>query len=476
MTLQALGRFESVLQANEPLQVLLAFCRASQIPVYLVGGAIRDWIVKGKLSQDLDIVVPMDQARYVAQTIATQLDAKCICLDAYHEIYRVILLPSQDMLDIAGCEGETIEADLLRRDLTVNAIGYDFQAGEILDPAGGQHDLERRFIRMVSEKNLLDDPLRLLRVFRIAADLEFDNIDPKTLAAVNLHAEKLFRAASERIHYELMKLLSAPGCYAYIRQMADIGLLEHLFPELSASRPIPGNQYHHLGLFDHTLELLNQAEIHYPDLPEEVQQLLLSPFNPFIKRIALVRLACLFHDIGKPATMKTDTTAGKVMFYGHDAVSEELTHGIALRMKWGKELARQVGHLVRWHLYPGDMLKPEVTSKAHRKFFKRIGVLLPEMLLLAIADRYSAKGPAVTSDDLSRQKAGLLSLWDAYKTVVTSDEFVAKLLSGREIMELLGIESGPRVGEILRELSEAQLNGELSTADDAKAWLSRNRL
>ncbi len=469
------AQFARHLNQSAPLMALKALCDEKGIPLYLVGGAVRDLLLQDTLSPDLDVVVPAEAAKDVAESLARQIDGKCICLDAHFQIYRVIVFPSLDMLDIAGCIGDSIEADLQRRDLTVNAIGYDFATGQLLDPINGQVDLANGVIRMLRAGNMVEDPLRLLRVFRIAAELGFENIDAATLEVVRRHGEKVIKVAAERINYEMMKLLSAPRCYYHVRLMAETRLLEHIYPELTPSHQSPANRYHHLGLFDHTLELINQSELHFSSLPQEIQNHLKSDFNPFTKRLALVRLACLFHDIGKPPTMQYDPEQDKYMYYGHDAVSAELVLGIAVRLKWGKDITKDVYELVRWHLYPGDMLKPAVTDKGLRKFFNRVGPILPELLLLAIADRYSACGPAITEADLTDMKAGLIALWDKYKAYKIAVEAKPKLLTGKEIMDLLHIEPGPEVGRIMAEISEAQTNGELSSREAAITWLLQAR-
>ncbi len=463
--------FERRFQEVPQVQAFLEVCRQHQVKPYLVGGAVRDLLYQDILSKDLDVVVPVEAAKSIATALSEVLDAKLICLDEQYQIYRLIIFPQIDMIDIAGCMGETIEQDLRRRDLTINAIAYDFETKAILDPLGGQDDLAHGMIRMVDEKNLLDDPLRLLRVFRIGADLGFTEIEPKTLEAVTRHGEKLIHASSERIHYELMRLFSAPLCYSHLRTMGKCGLLETIFPELSPTRQIPANFYHHLGLFDHTLELLHQLEVHFQDLPQPIQGDLLKPINPFTKRIALVRLACLFHDIGKPATMEYDAEIQKYKFYGHDLVSAEMTWGIAQRLPWGKEVTKTICQLVRWHLYPGDLIKPGITPKGYRKFFRRLGPVLTELIPVAIADRFSAQGPAISKADLEASKAGLIGLWHQYQDFLVAEQQKTNLLTGKDVIMHLKLEPGPQVGDILEAVQEAYLNGELNTKDEALTWI-----
>lgn len=469
--LHPLADLAGTLSQSRRMVALLDVCSGQGVTPFLVGGVVRDWLFHGRLSADIDAVVPPELAKPIAQAVAERLSGKLICLDPQFGIYRVIVFPSLKMIDIAGCIGPDITADLMRRDMTVNALGYNPVTRELLDPAGGLTDLTAGRIRMVSRKNMLDDPLRLIRLFRVGTELGFTDYDAETLALVQENGSRLFRSAVERIHYEWMKLLSAPRCFSHIQLMASVGLLERLFPELSAMHPIPGNDYHHLPLFEHTLELLNQAEIHFPQLPQEIRSALNEPVTPFATRMAVCRLACLFHDLGKPATMSYEPATGRYKFYEHDRVSEILVWGIAQRFPWGKDITRSVMALVRQHLYPGDLLKPSVGDKAFRRFFRRVGTLLPEMILLAIADRYSAQGPKVTRKDLETQKDGLIDLWHRAEAVRAAEPPVVRLLSGRKIMAILGLTPGPQVGKLAKAVDEAYLNGEISTEAEAIDWL-----
>lgn len=450
-----------------PLQQFLALCQAHGVKPYLVGGAVRDLLHSETLSADLDFVVPPEWAKPLSEKLSEQLDAIWITLDDHYQIYRIIL---KDLtIDIAACIGQDIHEDLLRRDFTINAMAYDFETESLLDPTGGQEDLKHGILRIVSEKNMLEDPLRFLRLFRIGAELGFKNLDTD---GVKRHGHCLLKVATERIHYEWMRLLSAPESHYYVEHMQQTGLLEYLFPEISAMHPIPENRYHHLPLLQHTLELLRQLEIHLKDLPEDIQKYLQSPWNPFIKRIAIVRLACLFHDVGKPATMSYDPDTDRYKFYGHDEVSAQLVYGIGIRMKWGKDLTDRVAQLCRWHLYPGNMLEPEMTAKAYRKFFRRVGPILSELIPLALADRFSAIGPDISKAELADKKAGLMGLWAKFKDYQAAETAPSsRLLSGQEIMTELNLKPGPEIGKIMHAVEEAYMNGEISTHEEALDWV-----
>lgn len=450
----------------------LELCRAQDVSPVLVGGAVRDALRGLGISSDLDWVVPCGQSETLSQQLAEALGGKALCLDADFGIYRVIADKGAWTLDLADQVGPSIQTDLGRRDLTINAIGYDPLEQAILDPYNGQGDLAAGVIRMVSESNLVEDPLRLLRVFRFAAELGFETITPDTLSAVSTHKEALLRSAVERIGYEWLRMLSAPQCAHAVLAMARTGLLEVLFPELSAMHPVPANLYHHLPLFEHTLELLVQLEAHFGDFPDTMQARLNEPFHPGASHLALVRLACLFHDAGKPATMAYDAETDRYRFYGHESVSAQITEGIGERMKWGKPLTEVVCLLVATHLYPGDMLKPEVSAKAHQRFYRRTHPWLAEVLALAVADRFSAKGPAVTLTDLTANKAGLIALWNQYELIEESQKPGQVLLKGRDLIEAFGLSPGPHLGTLLRHVDTAYLNGDISTRDEALTLLA----
>lgn len=452
-------------------QAFLDLCQANAVAPHLVGGVIRQYLLTGELSHDIDVVAPVDQVELLATLLAQKIEGRAICLDSDNKIYRVVVLETPYFMDIAGCMGPDIGTDLARRDITINAMAMAAFTGQLFDPFEGQVDLQQRRIRMISEQNFLDDPLRLLRVFRFAATCSGFTIEADTLNAVKAHVEKVIRVSPERIHYEWMLLLSAPQCADVLYVLRDVGMLDVLFPELAAMWSVPGNGYHHLGLYDHTLELFRQFEAHEASLPKAVTLALAEPVTPFYCERAVLRLACLFHDVGKPATMGYNPETDRYTFYGHDRVSANITAGIALRYKWGNALTQRVCQLVRWHLYLGEILKPGVGDKAKRKCFARLDAVMPMMVALSVADRFSAQGSAISVDELAAFKQDLFALWHEFVAFTPVLRNKPKLMSGEAIMALTGLSPGPEVGQWIEKLEEAYLNGDVQTAQEAQAWL-----
>lgn len=452
----------------------------------LVGGLLRDALHPRQISNptewtDWDIVAPPGQAQALAEQLAQRAESRYLVLDEDFGIYRV-LLPSQTLdlgdgmitIDIAEQVGDSFTADLARRDMTINAMGLVFTAQGLqwLDPHGGLQDLMQGCIRMISPDNLLDDPLRFLRLFRFMATSDCPHIAPDTLAFAYQEGYKVIKSAPERIHTEWMRLLSAPRCFPAVLAVANSGMLEHIYPEFSPLKQVPANGYHHLPLWDHTLELVKQVEAQWDTLPDSLQQALLEPHNPQVSRLALCRLSCLCHDLGKPITMTYDAELDRYRFITHEVVGEDITWGLAQRSKWSRQLTTIVTQLVRWHLYPSQLIGPNVTDKTRRRFYQKHAAIMPELLVLALADRFSTQGAQINQkEDIAQHRQALFDLWEGFLAFQNTEATLPLLLNGNDVMTLLNIPPGPAIGQLLAQLREAQHNNEVTTVDEAKAWL-----
>src|SRR5919108_5912099 len=244
---EPMRRVLAAFQQRWLLHRLLAFAEQCRVELYAVGGTLRD-LCLGRPVQDVDLAMPGDVMGF-AKDFANHLGAAYVPMDAERGEVRVVYR-KRDVLDFARMRGETIIADLQRRDFTVNAMACPLgalltQADPVLiDPHGGWHDLQARTVRLVSPVSFRDDPLRLLRAFRLAATLDL-TIDPATLAAMETMAPRLADVAAERIHSELFKLFAAARSSPHVSIMARLGLLNVLLPELAATRGIscqPGDQ------------------------------------------------------------------------------------------------------------------------------------------------------------------------------------------------------------------------------------------
>lgn len=468
------------------VQSVLSIAQNLGLEILLVGGAVRDALLTGERSDDLDFLVihhqPDHTAKALAEQVAKTLQGSFVPLDEKFGIYRVVVHQSDQSadpvyLDFSDALENNLEQDLARRDLTINALAWHPTTAELIDHFDGVTHLQNGIIQAISETNFTDDPLRLIRIFRMAACLQ-DKINPRvhisedTMAIVKTHQSKIYQVAAERIQYELFRMVSASHCFQALQAMADCGLLETLFPEMTPMRQIPSNGHHHLGLFEHTLELVRQAERLILELPEADQGYFFKKFETSpLTHAGLVKLACLFHDLGKPDTMaiKSTPTGDRFTFYTHEQVSESLTSDICNRLKTGSSVKEALKFLTRWHLYPCQFGE-QSPRKSVLRFYRKMGVFTPDVLLLALADRHSTLGPDVTRDILETAHHNHLWLLQNYHQEQSVLQ-LPKLLNGHQVMQVLNIKPGPKLKEILNALEEAQQLGEIQTEEEALSWV-----
>lgn len=459
----------------------------SSFNIYLVGGYLRDLIV-GKESCDLDFVVIGSSSLDLAGDLSNKFGGNYFLLDEILGTVRLVLKDGSGKnytFDISPPQKGDLLKDLTRRDFTINTLALNLKdTSKIIDNFSALSDIKSRKIRAVELNNLLADPIRFLRAFRFAAllsgDIEKDIIEfiKKNIGEFNN------TIAVERIANELWKILDTDCSYKYIKQMSEVGLLEKIFPELIPTRKVTPNDYHHLWLYDHSIELIKTFEENFYKIPdwakEDLLKSLATPFSP--TRKAVTKLACLFHDIGKPDTweIKTVNEKEKHTFYGHDKLGEELVKKISERLKFSKLVTETLSLLVRYHLRPFQLSHGDepITERALYRFFRELGKETPLLLLLALADHRATLGPKVTKDALRSGEDLILMLFSEYKKFLEGEvekKKKPKLLDGNEIIKLTGIKPSSRLGEIIRELDEAISVGEVKTKEEAISWVLRFR-
>ncbi|MBI3591473.1 MAG: HD domain-containing protein [Candidatus Melainabacteria bacterium] len=476
------------LELPKPVKELIKTLTKEKAEIYLIGGFVRDMLI-GRLSYDLDFVVVDKSALELGKELALKHDGNCFLLDKLTETTRVMLkeevAPSYTF-DFTPVLKSNLEADFARRDFTINTLAINLKELNILiDKFSGLDDLNQKKIKAVKSENLLDDPLRFIRAFRFAAYLQCE-IEPELFYFIksNLDDKKvsslLKSVAGERISTELWKILDNDNSSKYIRQMADVGLLEEIMPELTPMRKVTPNSHHHLWLFDHSLELVKTFEENFHKIPEWAKQELNNPFSasasPVKKSVA--KLGALLHDVGKPSTWEIKKNNGeeKHTFYGHDKVGAEITKDISEKLKFSNLIQETISRLVRYHLRPFQLQQGDapITDRALYRFFRDVGEDMPLLLMLAMADLYATCGPKITKEDLSSGEKLILFLFDEYKKYKTREIEAAKkpkLLDGNEVMKLTGLKPSPILGQVMKELDEAIAVGEIKTKEEAKNWV-----
>lgn len=430
---------------------------------YLVGGAVRDALL-GKSTCDRDIAIK--SAEKFAKRIAEQFDGTFIVLDEINHIYRVVLKDKVNYLDISELQGETIEEDLLRRDFTINAIAYDLKENKFIDVTGGIDDLKQGVLRHIKDENFADDPLRVLRAFRFAAVTGFE-MTAELKTALRKYLPLALNPAPERIHYELMKLFGGVQTAKTLLLMDEFGFLEQIFPCVKEMKKVPPNSHHHLDLFHHVVETVRQVEIAYKDAPIEVKEHLDKVDFGGFPRINQLKLAGFLHDIGKFSTWTVEQT-GRHRFIKHDDVGSKMVVPFLKQWKFSKKQIEYISTMIKYHIYPSNVIiAPDLNEKVMMRYVRKMEDNVVDNIILARADRLSARGIDVTEEMVKNNLDGLDKLLNFYLSKRETLEPIPKLLDGKEIMELKGLKPSPKLGEIIKALHESQLNGDILTKDEA---------
>ena len=431
---------------------------------YLVGGSIRDLFTKNCVFCDRDISIK--GAENFARKIANKWDGTFIELDNENKIYRVVLPDKINFLDISELQGNNIEEDLKRRDFTINAIAYDLASNKFVDVTGGLKDLKNKVLRHIDDKNFEDDPLRILRAFRFYAVTGF-KMTIELENALKKYLPLALNPAKERINYEIMKLFGGDFTSCALLKMDEFGLLEKIFPCVTELKKVPPNTHHHLDLFHHVVETVRQIEILYNEISGfEKEHLDAIDFGGF-PRINHLKLAGFLHDIGKFSTW-TIEEGGRHRFIKHDDVGSKMVVPLLRDLKFSKKQIEYISCMIKNHIYPSNVIvAPSLNDKVMMRYVRKMGDNVIDNIILAKADRLSARGVDIREEIVNANISGLVKLLDFYLSKKDSLAPLPKLIDGREIMEILNIKPSPKLGEIINAINEAQLNGDISTHEDA---------
>ena len=432
--------------------------------IYLVGGAVRDLLMDLEIT-DRDIIVMDEDARDFALKLADLFEATFVPLDEENKIYRLVLPDKINYIDVTNPAGGSLEKDLMRRDLTINAIAANIRSGEVIDITGGITDIRNRCINYVNEHNFEDDPLRLLRVYRFQAIFGFE-LAHETISAVCKYANLIHKPAVERINYEILKLFGGKFADKALENMNKTWILEEIFPFVKELKQVPPNSHHHLDLFHHSIETVKQIQCLYDNASDEVKiHLEKVDFGGFT-RLAHLKLAGFMHDIGKFSTWAIEE--GKHRFIKHDDVGAKLSVKYLKDLHFSNRQIDYISSMIKYHIYPSHvMTSPQITEKIMMRYVRKMDINSIDAIILAQADRLSARGPEITDEIVERNISSLNMLLKFYLEAQESLKPLPKLLSGNEVMEILGIKPSPKLGEIMEALHEAQISGDVLTKEHA---------
>lgn len=433
--------------------------------IYLVGGSVRDYLM-GIESHDRDIIVMDEDAKNFSLKLQKLFDATFVPLDEENKIYRLVMSDKINYIDITNPVGGTIEKDLMRRDLTINAIAVNINSGEVVDISGGVTDIKNKCIHCVNEQNFVDDPLRLLRVYRFQSLYNF-SIAPETLSAICKYVELIKKPAFERINYEVLRLFSGRYAHVALENMNKTWLLEEIFPFVKELKQVPPNSHHHLDLLHHSIETVKQIQEIYDNTQDEVKEHLDRVDFGGFSRLAHLKFAGFIHDIGKFSTW-TIEEGGRHRFIGHDDVGSKLAGTMLKKMHFSNKQVDYLTKMIKFHIYPSQLMSsPQITEKIMMRFVRKMDANSIDNIILAMADRLSARGPEITDEVVEHNINLLTTLMKFYLDVRETLKPLPIFLTGNDVMEILNIKPSPKLGKIMNSLHEAQLNGDVQTREQA---------
>src|SRR5581483_5945897 len=427
----------------------------AKMKVYAVGGYVRDELLGRSERKDIDLTVAGDGVGF-ASLVASQFDGSQLAI--YEKFRTAALTVGDHTIEFVGARKEsyrsdsrnpitqegTLEDDLARRDFTVNALAVSLNEatfGELIDRFDGLSDLKSHVLRtpLDPEETFSDDPLRMMRAARFAAQLDF-RVDTAALEAVQRMAERIRIVSQERITDEFLNIMQAPRPSIGLKILYETGLMRFVFPEVDALggaelRTVGEQEYAHKDVFKHTMQVVDNMAAMTDDV--------------------WLRFAALLHDIAKPRTKEFRKGIGWT-FYGHDIIGARWVQKMFRRMRLPMEAGERVGKLVRLHMRPMALVDEGVTDSAVRRVLFEAGDAIDDLLMLCRAD-ITSKNPKL----VARYQGNYDLVAEKMVEVEAKDRMRAfqSPVRGEEIMALCGIPPSRTVGILKHAVEEAILDG-----------------
>jgi tRNA nucleotidyltransferase/poly(A) polymerase len=485
------------LQNSGLISALVNIAQRDGHQLYLVGGFIRD-ILLGRSSKDVDFVA--QRVPELANSLATETGTRLALIDQKFGTIRLIPpLLTNDLsdvyqIDLSPLRGSSIAEDLKQRDFTVNALAVELSAWQsdttfdLIDPLGGLSHLRARRLHLCSSHSLEDDPLRILRAYRLAATHDFIlAAHAQERIGEALHA--LNRVAVERIRDELVLILSTTNSASILRVLDDDNVLRLLLPECEPMRNCSQNAYHQ-DVWQHSLSALEVLESFLASPQEllggyadEALPILAQKISGERTREIMLKLGVLLHDIGKPNRRTVDEN-GISLFTGHEVIGARLAGSLCTRFCFSNKEIDFVRQLIHQQM---RVVRPFSLKRTSRKALSHLFILGPELfwplLFLFGSDYLAAKDPRLRKTEIGPLRHQISKWLDFYHKQLKPNEKEPPLVRGHELMNRLNLSPGPTVGKLLHTLAELQWEGRISTRQEAldhaaqllKRWVKRGQ-
>ena len=467
------------------IQLAYQISQECGVPIYLVGGAVRDVLMGFFYGKDFDFTCG-ESWELVTRLFAEKTRGKVISWDFNQK--RVVVRSGEDTItvDFSKFKGTDIEDDLFARDFTINSMAvavdklFSERDPEIIDPLNGKKHLAEKIIQADSPFVFDLDPLRILRAIRFATAFNF-SVENKTKSLMRKKASLISLVAAERTKRELFAMLDLERAPVAVQQLVQLGVIQQLIPELRLFSLTKQGLPHQYTLLQHSLktiaflaDMLKNPEKHFTGYGTRVRDYFKEYIEEgIITRRALLLCAGFLHDSGK---LTTQTYEGKtVRFYGHEAAGAALNQEIARKMLLGKKARRVLETITRNHmrilqLATGDT----ITERAIIRLLRDIKAAPLEVVLLALADTYATstdRGYKSTQGNVKQLVKLLLKRYVAPDHAMPSNA----LVTGNDIMKIMGIPEGRAIGKILHEIYEGERTGLLNSRQEVITWLKKKK-
>jgi len=473
---------ENLIQGCRTISALVEVAHKEKYQLYLVGGFLRDMLL-GKSCKDVDFV--STESAELARLVARHTGGKPVLIDRKFGTVRLIPSVHADgigepfVVDLSPLRGPSISDDLYQRDFTLNSLALDMSAWwtdrgvRLLDPLGGIRDLEAGRLRACSQRSLSDDPLRILRAYRLVSAYGLI-LGAQTRKSILQARHGLNQVAVERIRDELMLILEATSSVSILRMLDEDGILRLLLPECVDMRNLQQNDSHHQDVWQHSLSALEALEFFLKNIDEllgnyadEASAILTQELAAERSRQTSLKLGVLLHDIGKPHRRSVGKN-GDIHFYGHEVAGSKLAASLCSRLRLSNKEINFVSQLVRQHMRPIHLFNLTRTSTRALSRFFRLGAELFWPLLLLFASDYKASQESTSVEvDLRPLRQRIRGWLDFYYNQLKPKEVEPSIVSSHDLMKYLDLSPGPMVGKLITTLAELQWEGRISTRQEA---------
>ena len=474
------------------------FFENQNIPAYIVGGFVRDMLLK-RNTADIDIVVSAD-ALEVARQVANEFNGKYFPLDHENRIARVIIADKENLPSPVTVELDfstlyrSIQDDLGERDFTIDAMAIEMKCFSdretsplIIDPFQGREDLRTGIIRSVKNSIFKMDAARLLRCIRLSHELDFA-IESGTEAIIRRDSHLISSVAGERIREELLLLFAGNETETALHYLDNLALLTAMVPELDQEKGVQQPPEHFWDVFEHSLKTVSAVDFvlrrsswdyagrDYLDMVPWSTELG-SHFDTEVSsgsnRRTLVKIAAILHDIAKPQTRAIDDQ-GRMRFLGHATEGAVLSRDILERVRFSNREIGQVETIIKHHLRPTQLSQSGVlpTKRAIYRFFRDTGNCGIDILFLSLADHLATRGPAIKME-CWQEHTRLVDYVLAGRFEQESLPPSKLLLDGNDLINIFHLKPGPQIGKILEMVREAYADGSIRTREQAICYVRK---